>query len=300
MVIMSCCKACNNEIKGIRNEYCFCADCGSANFLTDNSSDKDNSDYFNSIYTDKTLKLLENRLAAFQKFSEYDAKLNSKSIENFSDVLLSIDQIIINSEAAVEIGFGGGDQLLSFLQRGANIYGVDLSVEAVNNFKLKNPDQSYRVACSTKWDFPVNTVYANALFEHLDAPEIFLENILEMLLPKGQLILRLPIMTARLLRPCKDINFWKPCHRIIYTIDGITTLLNNNRFRITQTSALDYYGYRVMNILLKMGFTEIEYLRNPCYQISNLKSELFFQLILARSLLFKSACSDCVVVAEKY
>jgi SAM-dependent methyltransferase len=238
-------------------------------------------------------------MTAFNKFSHYDTLLHSKSITCFSELLKEIDSIIFNSEDVVEVGFGRGDQLVRFLRGGANIFGIDLSAEAVNNFKATYPEYSSRVSCSTRFDFDVHTVYANALFEHLDNPDDFLSDISTMLQPGGQLILRLPVITAFSEQSVTDINFWKPCHRVLYTIRGLTTLLERNGFALGVTAALDYYGYRVMNCMLRNGFSDIGYLRNPFYAIKGLESDLRYKIILLKALWTGSICSDFALIAKK-
>jgi len=210
-------------------------------------------------------------------------------------------QSIITTKKSVEVGFGRGDELIKNLRIGADIYGLDISSEAVKNFKLKYPEYAARVAYAASFDFAVDAVYSNALFEHLDNPDEFLSNAFAMLNSGGQLCMRLPIITSKTganQDAADDINFWKPCHRILYTLRGLNALFARHGFIVRESASLAYYGYKVMNRMLKLGYKNIAYIRNPYAHFQGM-TELTFKKILLQSFFEKNICSDFALLATK-
>ena len=297
------CKACDKKIDNFEvDNYYLCPICGTATYITLSCALDDNKEYFNSIYSNKNLHVLRGRRYLFLKYLWLDTIINYKENNRFGQCQKRMTELIVNAEKSVEIGFGNGDEMLNFLRSGANIYGLDLSLEAVRNFKENYPEYSEKVACKTIYDFPVDVVYSNALFEHLDNPSEFLENTYNMLNPGGKLIIRLPVITGTLHDADKantDINFWKPCHRALYSLEGLTILLSKYGFSIKDYASLAYYGYKVMSRMLRLGYHDIEYMRNPCYQLKGLDSYIIYINILLKSLFDHIICSDFILIAEK-
>lgn len=297
------CKACKSKVDIFKEDhYSFCLVCGTATYITTRSASDDNKEYFNSIYANKNLQIIEGREKLFEIYNRFAAILNFKETECFKKLLGNISKIIIAAEKSVEIGFGRGDELINYLHAGANIYGLDISQEAVGNFKSTYTDYSSRVICSMSYDYPVDVVYSNALFEHLDNPDKFLDNAYNMLNSGGRLIIRLPVI-ARAFQDKheknSDINFWKPCHRVLYTLKGLTILLGKHGFIMKDYASLAYYGYKVMSRMLRLGYEDIVYARNPYYKINGLDSDYVYIKILSQSLFDKIICSDFAFIAEK-
>jgi SAM-dependent methyltransferase len=208
---------------------------------------------------------------------------------------------IRGSEKCVEIGFGRGDEMIKHLRDGIDMYGLDLSPEAVKDFSSRHAEYAERVTCAAKLDFAVDVVYSNALFEHLDNAGDFLANISAMLKPRGYLCMRLPVITRKAaIQPCvdTDINFWKPCHRVLYTLDGLKTLFIRHGFTIQESASLQYYGYKVMSLMLRLGYSDIMYVRNPYMYLEGMSS-LTFKRILLQSFMERITCSDFGLIAIK-
>jgi len=213
-----------------------------------------------------------------------------------------VSERIVRASKTIEIGFGRGYELKRFLDLGADIHGIDLAEEAVESFRGRFPESAWRVSCGSSINFEVEAVYANALFEHLDAPEKFLASASGMLKSGRMLALRLPLMTGRQKQVAgydHDINFWAPCHRIIYTARGLETRLMNSGFTVVASAPLHYYGYKVMNCMLASGYHNICEVRNPTYPICGLDSDREFHWLLMRALFRKTLCADFALLARK-
>ena len=288
------CKACDKKIDNYEiNNYYLCPICGSATYITLSSALEDNKEYFNSIYSNKNLQVINARKYLFIKYLWLDTIINFKENKKFAQCQKKISELIVDAEKSLEIGFGKGDEMMNYLRSGANIYGLDLSLEAVRNFKENYPEFSEKVACKTAYDFPVDVVYSNALFEHLDNPSDFLDNAYNMLNPGGKLIIRLPVITGTTHDTDKantDINFWKPCHRALYSLEGLTILLSKYCFSISDYASSAYYGYKVMSRMVRLGYRDIEYKRNPYYKLNGLDSFYIYNNILLKSLFDDLVC----------
>ncbi len=297
------CKACqcvlaNPEV----GNYCICSSCNSANYISDRSAEVENSIYFNSVYSNRSRQIIGTRRKGFVEFERIYSRFHRKEIRHFQFALDRISKTICGADTSVEIGFGYGHELIQFLKNGANIYGIDLSEEAVSAFKAQYPEYSEKVCCSASWDSVVGVLYSNALFEHLDHPSDFLRRAFAMLRPGGTLMMRLPLITLDKYSRRHisfDINFWKPCHRMLYTLKGLQTLLEAHGFKIVESAAYAYYGYKVMSSMLKHGYQDVSYVRDPCLPIANLDSEWAYTKLLVKGLVTKTICSDFAIIAAK-
>lgn len=297
------CRACRSPLRVVElDSYATCASCGSANYIPTRSAEADNSSYFDDIYSDTMRHPIENRYRHFVTWENIYSTIREKERDKFRAILDRMSKRIIAAGTSVEIGFGSGHELASYLRAGANMYGVDMSHEAVSRFKSSHPEFSTRVSWGSKTLSPVDVLYCNALFEHLDDPAAFLEEAVSCLNPGGTLLMRLPVITANVYTPKQtqsDINFWKPCHRILYTYKGLDTLLKSHGFEIIESAPLAYYGYKVMSAMLRYGFHDVTTVRNPYFPIKGLDSDRRYLMILIESLFRKLICSDFAVVIGK-
>lgn len=297
------CRACNSGLlEAAIGTYTICPVCGSANYSSDKSAVEDNKKYFNSIYAKIKPDILSQRKKKFDKYNRFNSRMHFRETGKFNDILEIISSTILKAEKTLEVGFGHGDELAKYIKAGADIYGIDLSEVAVDNFQRNYPDYKSRVSCAVTCDFFVDVIYSNALLEHLDTPSEFLANAFAMLKPGGLLITRLPMITCKMKDKWDmdfDINFWKPCHRVLYTLNGLNILFEKHGFKILDFASLNYYGYKVMSNMMKLGYDDIVYIRNPYFQIKGLDSELTFKWILFKSLFNKTICSDTAIIAAK-
>jgi SAM-dependent methyltransferase len=282
-------------------EYFICPVCGSANYISEKNASDENNDYFNTVYAGTGFHEDDKRRRLFEECSILDSRLHSREVTQFSRLLYGISQLIMTSEKSAEIGFGQGDEIIRYLRDGVDIYGLDLSPEAVKKFVSRYPEYAERVVCAATLDFVVDVVYSNALFEHLDDADDFLANTSAMLRPGGHLCMRLPVITRNASgQPdtSTDINFWKPCHRVLYTLKGLKTILSRHGFVIKESASQSYYGYKVMSVMRRLGYSEIVYVRNPYMHFERM-SDLTFKRILFQGFIERITCSDFGLIAIK-
>jgi SAM-dependent methyltransferase len=297
------CRACGHELPDAElDAYAICGACGSANYISLASAEKDNALYFDEVYSDSDRLPIAKRYKLFERFERIHRAFHAKEEERFRAVVDRMSQHIRSARMAVEIGFGSGHELVRHLEAGANMYGMDISHQAVTNFKESHPEFSDRVEWGDKVAFQVDVLYANALFEHLDDPGGFLGNAGSQLPTGGLLLLRLPVITADAVAREDldgDINFWKPCHRVLYSRRGLDALFNAHGFTITESAPLAYYGYKVMSSMLRHGHMDIARVRNPFLPIAGLTAERQYFFMLLEALFRTLVCSDYAIVARK-
>lgn len=297
------CRACQSALTDPEiGSYCVCSSCKSANYISERTAEADNNEYFNSVYSDHNRQVIESRRKRFVRLERFYRRFHRKESGRFQFVLDRMSETICGAGRSVEIGFGHGHELVEFLKRGANIYGIDQSKEAVSTFRALYPEYSERVRCSDSWDSMVDAAYSNALFEHLDHPGDFLRRAFAMLKPGGMLLMRLPLITLDNYTGrhiALDINFWKPCHRVLYTVKGIQRILETHGFKIIESAGYAYFGYKVMSSMLRHGYRDVIDVRDPCLPITNLESDWTYTKVLVKGLVTKTICSDFALIAAK-
>lgn len=293
------CLACTSPLDfKFSGSYVVCKKCGSAIYISENSAEEDNKNYFNNYQPTQNLRF---RSLIFSIFNRIDRLFNFNEFSQYQLILEKIEESVDSASTTVEIGFGGGDELNLRLARGANCYGIDLSRTAVDAYKKKFPHHSQRVVCEAagKSSISCNLIYSNALFEHLDHPDQFLKATHEQLQNNGLLAIRIPIKLNKHSNGDEvDINYWKPCHRALYSLDGINHVLKRNGFQIIQQATLTYYGYKVMNCLLKAGHVSIQDVRSPYAKLPGLNF-LGFLRALVVGLFEKPICVEYAALAVK-
>lgn len=298
------CRACASSLAVARRfgDYLVCPECGTANLNTFGDAEEDNRRYFSQIFSTQPYAL-QRRSEQFWRLEQWSLRWRGRAaLERYRALLDEARRRIVSAPSAIEIGFGSGDELRGFLDAGANLRGVDLAETAVARFRARYPEWADRVSCGSLPDEPVSVIYANALFEHLDEPGAWLDSIKMQLDPCGTLLFRLPLLVGRIHKErqvVNDINFWVPCHRALYTLQGLSRLLADHGLTIRDHATHAYFGYRVMNRLLDLGYNDILQSRNPCAPLPGLTSEKAFLGVLLQALLRKTLCEDGVVIAER-
>ena len=298
------CLACRHELLYLKlNDYVQCQSCLSFNYVSDQSADEDNKRYFNEIF--KTLDERKTnvwKFKIFERFARIDQKQRKKQ---YSDFNVKLQQIIkqLNSPAKVlEIGFGSGDHLYGLLQRGLDAYGIDLSITAVRNFQEKYKQFADRVRCGSRFDMEVDVIYCSALFEHLDKPWEFIQDADSCLNKDGFLIIDgLPILNdvKSDLTVDEDINFWKPCHRAIYSSNGLKVLFARYGFVDEICAIHDDYYYRILSLHIRHGYQCIEKLRSFYVEHKNLPSIPVYYYICRKALRIKSLAQYGCIMFKK-
>lgn len=259
------CLACGGSLREYReDDYAECVHCGSFCYLGPDEAQESNRRYFErgdvwDVPESSIRRLLMRIMEQFDKLQRSDEYARFDATEaRFTDLALA-------SSSILEVGFGDGDWLVWALNHGLNANGIDLSHRAVQRFQLRHTEYADRVQHAIEPKGRFDLVYANAVFEHVGSPSQFLEDAASAVAPEGWLVLGLPMRsTERSTLPTAfDINFWKPYHRAIYSASGLSTLMRRYGFLVEIEAALDRYAYRVMNVLLRRGFTFVNHLRTP-------------------------------------
>ena len=303
---MRYCYACKNRLSYTKlGDYVQCPVCHSFIYISDQPAEIENKVYFDEIF--KTLEERKDNSWKWRIFQKYDCIDQEKRKLQYADFYEKYKRIMKCLEKPVtvlEIGFGSGDHLYSLLQQGVDAYGIDLSITAVTNFKEKYPQYAHTVHCGTRFDKQVDIIYCCALFEHLDHPEKFIQDAAGCLSPNGFLIIDgLPIVNDDVsnLTVDEDISFWKPCHRIIYSIHGLVTLWKPYGFTLEISALHDNYSYRVMSLHIKDGFQKVVELRSTCVEHKALPWIVRYYQICRKALYVKSlAYYGCVLFRKNH
>ena len=298
------CIACKKPIRDAQADYYQCSCCGTYNYISQFSATEENNAYFNDIYLKvEDFKISEAKSEMFNKFLERDRKLRADEYNLFEKTKDEISEAMSASKKILEIGFGEGENLSRLLKKGIDAEGVDISEEAIRKFKRNFPEYASKVrlkigATDKKYDF----IYCSALFEHLDDVKNFLSEIFNILEKDGVLVIdNLPIMSEKRahLNKDNDICFWKPCHRAIYSVDGLKILFKNSGYVIEKVSSIDNFNYRVLSLLLKYGYKDIVYLRNPVLENTALPGSMITYLLCRKALKIHSLAKQSVLIIKK-
>lgn len=298
------CLACQNELSHpTPNDYVQCQECRTFNFVSDQSAEEDNKRYFNEMF--KTLDKRKTnywKLKIFERFAQNDQRRMKEQYFDFNVKRQQINQHMNSSVKVLEIGFGSGEHLYDLLQRGVDAYGIDLSVTAVSNFREKYKQFANRVQCRSRFDMKVDVIYCSALFEHLDKLEEFIQDVADCLNKDGFLIIDgLPILNDAQsdLTVEEDINFWKPCHRAIYSAMGLQILFARYGFVKDVFATHDDYYYRILSLHKKYGYNGIEELRSFYMQHRTLPSIPVYYYICWKALRIKSLVFHGCIMLKK-
>ena len=63
------CRACNELLNGNKNEYISCVNCKSINLASESDASDDNKEYFNSIFSNNQIEVVQKRKKMFENFS---------------------------------------------------------------------------------------------------------------------------------------------------------------------------------------------------------------------------------------
>jgi SAM-dependent methyltransferase len=300
------CHACNNRLSHTRlGDYAQCLVCHSFTYISDQSAETENKTYFDEIF--KTLEERKDnswKRKVFQRYDCIDQKNRKPEYDNFHEKYRQIMRHLNKPATVLEIGFGSGDHLYSLLQQGVDASGIDLSATAVKNFRERYPQYANAVQCGTRFHKQVDIVYCCALFEHLDQPQQFIQDAAKCLRPNGFLIIDgLPILNegASDLTVDEDISFWKPCHRIIYSVNGLVALWKPHGFTFEMSALHDNYSYRVMSLHIKNGYHKVIELRSTCAEYKDLPWIVHYYRICKEALRTRSlAYYGCVLFKKSH
>lgn len=275
------CQVCvSANLEGNDGGYVQCPACQSYVYLSGRSAEADNKHFYDELYHGAPVHR-KSRVKSFifRTLQKKDRKLNADAYRKHQDMRAEILSTLRKSGLSGEIGFGEGRMLESLLKEGVDIIGVDLSENVVNLFGRKHPEYRDRVKVGSRFDRRVNTIYCSALLEHLDNPAAFIQDALAGLEKGGRIIIdNLPILNPAdsNIAVEDDINFWKPCHRIIYSFRGLQGLFERSGFCIERYGLMDLFNYRVLSLHVQKGYSEIVTVRSSCLSSRGLPGPVRF------------------------
>jgi SAM-dependent methyltransferase len=284
----------------MEGEYAKCSQCGSYRYISLTTSEEDNLEYFQQEeHLDVPLDKSKLSLLRFAK--RLDHLIYNRNWKSLRDLELEVLDLVHQNGTVLEVGFGNGKWLIERILDGIDAYGIDISEKVVERFRSKHARHASRVHQASMTKGPFSLIYANALIEHLDDPTTFLQRVFEELKFEGWLVLGLPIVSPENtnIPPEFDINFWKPCHRSIYTINGLHTLLSKCGFQNIILASYDMYSYRVMNAMLKNGNQWVHDFRTPSADIPGAPGLWDFVKLLFTAIYIRSTSVWARVLAQK-
>ena len=255
-------------------EYVKCDTCGSYIYISDRTAEDDNRIFYNSVFSfaaEQRYSMVKKKL--FRYYDQKDKKKNRGQYLKLDNINAEINSIFQENAKIMEVGFGEGRHLLRLLESGYDAYGIDLADDVVSAFKQKYPQYKDCVRVGTDFDEKVDVVYCSALIEHLDSPGKFVDNASSSLAAGGFLIINaVPVINERNsnIDFNEDICFWKPCHRVIFSHKGITGMLHDKGYALSNYSIFDVYNYKLLSLHLKNGYDEIINIRHTCVKDNKL------------------------------
>lgn len=266
---MPVCPVCESaHVGGAEGDYGPCASCGSYIYISSRSAEDDNRSFFNDMYggaPDPRRSRIKSKI--FRAFQKKDRLRNAGEYGEYRGLRTAIDATLRQAGRLVEIGFGEGRMLASLLKEGVDAYGVDISESIVHRFQKRHPEFRDRVRVGSRLDEQVSVVYCSALLEHLDNPTLLIQDASSSLKKTGLMIVdNVPVLSAKTpsITTEEDSCFWKPCHRIVFSLRGLKGLFERHGFQLERHAMIDSYNYRVLSVHIREGFSEIIRLRSSC------------------------------------
>lgn len=217
-----------------------CADCG-LEFSHEYVSGKN----FEALYTEQSLYSTKNYI--------YKNELYPKYTVNIIDV---INALPTRHKIALEIGFLNTELMSALKHLNWKVYGVDLDSSAVECATAAA--EGFEAWCG-KLDDPFfddktfDVVYGIGVLEHISTPRQFLNEIFNLLNPKGFILLQLPnprslnAHASNLSRHKWDM-YSEPGHVFHYNRRNLVTLLNHTGFSVRD------YGTSTIRVRGKVPF----------------------------------------------
>jgi SAM-dependent methyltransferase len=281
-----------------------CRSCGSWNFISDIATEDENIKFYNDIYKElDSINRSKLKKKIFNAFFDLDRKSKFESYEKFELFYKSLSSLQDPGKKVLEIGFGPGRTLSKLLDAGVNAFGIDISDTAVDNFQKKYPQYKEKVFVGNRFEARVDTIFCSALFEHLENPTDFIVDASRSLERDGCVIIdALPCVNPMSsdLTVDDDVNFWKPFHKVIYSVEGIKRLFEKNGFELEKYGCLDIYNNRVLSLHISAGYSEIVKLRNSTFKSPGLPGIVKYYSLCRQATKIRSlALHSCFVFKKR-
>ncbi len=149
----------------------------------------------------------------------------------------------------LDVGCGRGDMLRAFKEINFEVYGIDLSKEAiemchpinVQNINLENENFNY-----SEKNFDV--IFSKSLIEHLDNPINFMTSCKKLLSEDGSLI----VMTPSWMHHCWGPFYLDHTHKTPFTLQSLRDIANLSGFKNVKVE----YFYQ-LPIIWRFGFLRL-------------------------------------------
>ncbi|OGF34302.1 hypothetical protein A2482_00730 [Candidatus Falkowbacteria bacterium RIFOXYC2_FULL_48_21] len=135
----------------------------------------------------------------------------------------------------LDLGCGTGTKLLEFSERGYQIWGVDISPEAIEIARKILPRAKFFVSELDSVDLPndyFDFIRIDNTLEHVDDPERLIARCSQLLRRSGELMIYVPHGQSFSMRVFKgnSVSSWIPFHLNLFSTKSLADLLRKNNF----------------------------------------------------------------------
>lgn len=177
--------------------------------------------------------------------AEYRGK-TAVPVEDFLDTERRVRSHLplIHNKSILDFGFGDGSFLLEAKNWALSVFGVELEARSLE-FGLQHSFPVFRELSEVR--FPVDTIFAFHVVEHLLNPQDFLENARRCLSNSGgTLVIEVPhakdFLLANLgVQKFKDFTLWSQ-HLVLHTRLSLSLMLENAGFEVLSVQGVQRYG----------------------------------------------------------
>lgn len=147
------------------------------------------------------------------------------------------------SKRILDLGCGNGAKLVEFTRRGYEVWGVDVSADAVALCRQILPEGHFfhgELQDTKLPDAAFDFIRVDNALEHLPNPKEVIRECFRLLCPGGTLLIYVPhgrSMTMRLMKG-DSVSSWIPFHLQLFTRGSLTRLLRDAGFE-----SVKIYGY---------------------------------------------------------
>lgn len=300
--MMTLCPDCGAALQQVgAADYVMCPTCETFVLQSHVDAEAENTAYFNEHFRETiTAQIDARKQQIFRRAEALDRAARQNEQNRFQSHLQHIrEQLLRPGQRVLEIGFGGGALLAQLLQTGIEAWGEDLSQTAIENFQRQYPAWAGQVAPPSSIPGTFDIIYTSALFEHLDDPRAFLQAAQARLRPGGQLILdQFPIAVAGPadLTAADDICFWKPCHRVLHSPEGVRRVAAAAGYDVAALETMDSYNYRVLSLHRRAGYPVVESIRHSFWVDTRLPGLWRYRWLCWRARHIRSRCHAASVI----
>lgn len=109
--------------------------------------------------------------------------------------LIYLQQLCQKADKILDVGCGEGSRLKTLLPKGKSGWGIDISSEAISRAKSQYPKNHFQVANAQKQPFEdasFDLVYSAFAIEHCSDPKKFVDEMIRVCRPGGQVVILCP------------------------------------------------------------------------------------------------------------